>query len=158
MGQLIIAMVSAAVFAQQPAPEPSAIDHRGAMAMGFDQHATTHHFRLYADGGAIEVSANDAADAASRAAIRMHLSHIAGMFAAGNFDAPMLVHDTTAVPGIAVMAERKQAIGYQYLETASGGRVTITTIDPEALRAVHAFLRYQITEHKTGDPVVVQTK
>jgi hypothetical protein len=56
------------------------------------------------------------------------------------------------------MAERKQAIDYTYRETVSGGRVTITTHDPAALAAVHAFLRYQIAEHKTGDPVAVQTR
>jgi hypothetical protein len=28
----------------------------------------------------------------------------------------------------------------------------IDTKDPGAVDAVHAFLRYQITEHKTGDP------
>ena len=31
-------------------------DQRGAMVMGFDQALTTHHFVLFHDGGAIEVS------------------------------------------------------------------------------------------------------
>ena len=34
-------------------------DQRGAMVMGFDQALTTHHFLLFNDGGAIEVSVND---------------------------------------------------------------------------------------------------
>ncbi|PYR73529.1 MAG: hypothetical protein DMF86_20265 [Acidobacteria bacterium] len=33
------------------------------------------------------------------------------------------------------------------------GRVRITTKDARALEAVHAFLRYQIKEHRTGDPM-----
>lgn len=39
---------------------------RADSAMGFDQSKTTHHFLLTKDGGAIEVSANDPSDSASR--------------------------------------------------------------------------------------------
>ena len=113
-------------------------DQRGAIVMGFDQARTTHHFLLFNDGGAIEVSVNDSADTKNRDAIRSHLPHIATMFGDGNFDAPMLVHDSTDVPGTKMMAERKAAIRYQYVETANGGRVTIVTSDAEALAAVHA--------------------
>jgi hypothetical protein len=128
-----------------------ASDQRGAMVMGFDQTRTTHHFLLFTDGGAIEVSVNDAADAKNRDAIRSHLPHIAKMFGDGDFDAPMLVHDSKNVPGTTVMGERKNAIRYHYVETAQGGRVDIVTTDPAALAAVHQFLKYQIAEHKTGD-------
>lgn len=133
-------------------PRQEAADAHRTMAMGFDQHATAHHFRLYDDGGAIEVDVNDPADVTNREAIRSHLSHIAKMFASGNFEAPMLVHDSTQVPGTAVMAERRDRIRYAYGETPNGGRVDIVTADPAALAAVHAFLSYQIAEHKTGDP------
>lgn len=128
--------------------------HRADAVMGFDQAKTVHHFRLYTDGGAIDVRVLDESDATNRIAIRSHLPHIAAMFGNGDFDAPMLVHDSTDVPGTKVMAARKDAIRYRYEETSGGGRVSITTTDPEALSAVHAFLRYQIAEHKTGDPVV----
>src|SRR5438874_9791388 len=58
---------------------------RGDHAMGFSHETTTHHFRLYKTGGAIEVLANDAKDSASRDQIRMHLAHIAKLFTAGDF-------------------------------------------------------------------------
>ncbi len=58
--------------------------------MGLSHEKTTHHFRLYPDGGSIEAEANDSEDAASRDQIRSHLAHIATMFAAGNFRAPCL--------------------------------------------------------------------
>jgi hypothetical protein len=87
-------------------------DQRGAMVMGFDQARTTHHFLLFNDGGAIEVSVNDAADMKNRDAIRSHLPHIAMMFGEGNFDAPMLVHDSKNVPGTKAMTERKGAVRY----------------------------------------------
>ncbi len=126
--------------------------HRGQMVMGFDQEKTVHHFALYDDGGAIEVGVKAPDDTKDRDAIRSHLPHIAMMFGAGNFDAPMLVHDSANVPGTKVMAARKDAIRYRYEDTPAGGRVSIVTTDPAALAAVHAFLRYQIAEHKTGDP------
>ena len=126
--------------------------------MGFDQDRTAHHFLLFKDGGAIDVSVKDQADTKNREAIRSHLPHIATMFGSGNFDAPMLVHDSANVPGTKVMAARKDAIHYQYAETPNGGRVTMVTSDPEALAAVHAFLRYQIAEHKTGDPSSVRPR
>ena len=80
------------------------------------------------------------------------------MFGEGNFDAPMLVHDSKNVPGTKAMTERKGAIRYQYVETANGGRVNIVTSDPDALAAVHQFLKFQIAEHKTGDPTTVRTR
>jgi hypothetical protein len=128
------------------------------MVMGFDQSRTGHHFLLFTDGGAIDVSVNDPADAKNRDAIRSHLPHIATMFGAGNFDAPMLVHDSASVPGTKVMSERKAAIRYEYVETPKGGRVNIVTSDPDALAAVHAFLTFQIGEHKTGDATKVRTR
>ena len=126
--------------------------------MGFDQARTTHHFLLFTDGGAIDVSANDPADATNRDAIRSHLPHIAAMFGAGNFTAPMLVHDSTNVPGSKELAARKAAIRYRYVDTPNGGRVNIVTTDPDAIAAVHQFLRFQIAEHKTGDPTIVRTR
>jgi hypothetical protein len=128
------------------------------MVMGFDQNRTTHHFLLFTDGGAIDVSVNDPADTKNRDAIRSHLPHIAMMFGEGNFDAPMLVHDSKSVPGTKLMTERKGVIRYQSVETPNGGRVNIVTSDPDALAAVHAFLKFQIAEHKTGDPTTVRTR
>jgi len=122
--------------------------------MGFDQDKTTHHFFLYEDGGAIDVTVKDPADKTNLDAIRAHLPHIAMMFGEGNFDAPMMVH-ATDVPGTADMKKITDAITWKYEETAAGGRVNITTANTDALKALHAFLRFQITDHKTGDPLTV---
>ena len=107
--------------------------------MGFDQQRTAHHFFLFNDGGAIDVSVKEAGDTANREAIQSHLLHIAAMFGSGNFDAPMLVHDSTNVPGTKTMAARKAAIRHEYVETANGGRVNIFTSNRETLDAVHEF-------------------
>lgn len=151
----LLACLSAPVSVAAQQDHHGSTDSRGAMVMGFDQARTTHHFLLFQDGGAIEVGVNDLTDTQNRDAIRAHLPHIAMMFRVGDFDAPMLVHDSKNVPGTKALTERKTAIRYQYVETVEGGRVDIVTTDPAALAAVHQFLEFQIAEHKTGDSTAV---
>lgn len=114
------------------------VGEQGDKVMGFSHEKTTHHFRLFADGGAIEVTANDAADAESRDQIRKHLSHIAGMFAAGNFDAPMLTHGKTP-PGVPALQAMKDRINYKYEDTERGGRVRISTADKDAMPPIYSL-------------------
>ncbi len=147
---MLISMLLA-LFVQTAQPSQTAMNDRGAHVMGFDQEKSAHHFLLFEDGGAIEISVKDSANVADRDAIRSHLPHIAMMFSQGDFEAPMLVHDTKDVPGIATLAARKNVITYHYRETAAGGRVDIVTKDAQALTSLHEFLRYQIKEHQTGD-------
>jgi len=130
------------------------MNERGDHVMGFDHTKTTHHFRLLADGGSIDVAANSIQDKESRDQIRMHLGHIAKMFATGNFKAPMLIHDQIP-PGVPTMQKLKSDIQYKFEETEQGARIRISTNSPEALHAIHDFLRFQITEHKTGDSLDV---
>ena len=133
----------------------SKMNERGEKGMGFSQSATTHHFLMNPNGGAIQVEANDAADTANRDNIRMHLTHIAQAFANGDFDIPMFVHDTVP-PGVPEMKRLREKIRYSFEETPNGGRVVIVTADKEALAAIRKFLRFQIEEHKTGDPTEVK--
>lgn len=150
-------VLAIAVLGAHPQAQGVSQSH-AAMAMGFDQDKTTHHFHLFTDGGAIDVSVKDAADAKNRDAIRAHLPHIAQLFQAGDFSAPMLVHQTAAVPGAEELQRAKDRVTYRYRETPAGGRVDIETTDPAALKAVHAFLRFQITDHKTGDSLEVKPR
>jgi hypothetical protein len=127
------------------------LKRRGAAAMGFDQDATTHHFRLAADGGSIEVDVKDPADDESRRQIRAHLKEIASEFASGDFTKPFVTHGEVP-PGVESMRRLERRIAYRYEDTAGGGRVRITTSNAKARDAVQQFLRYQIREHGTGDP------
>ena len=142
--------------AQNPHDHHAALNERGKTFMGFDQNKTTHHFILSKDGGTIQVTAKDAQDAESIAQIRDHLKHIAGVFAKGDFDLPALIHDTKAVPGVEGMRRQGSALTYTFEEIARGGHVRITGSTAEAIVAVHEFLRFQITDHKTGDSLVVR--
>jgi len=133
------------------AHDHAAMNARGEEGMGFSQSATTHHFVLTAEGGEIRVEANDSADTTSRDQIRGHLVEIARSFAAGDFAIPMFVHSQTP-PGVQALERLRGAVDYLYADLAQGGRVEIRTTNPEALEAIHQFLRFQIEEHQTGDP------
>jgi hypothetical protein len=130
----------------------AALKKRGAAAMGFDQENTTHHFLLTADGGVIEVGVNEASDVLNRDAIRTHLKEIAGEFARGDFAKPFATHGEVP-PGVKTMQHRLRVITFRYEDTPGGGRVLIQTADRQAKTAVQQFLRYQIREHATGDPL-----
>lgn len=139
---------------QNPPPDQDkrseGVVKRGDHVMGFSHEATTHHFRLFKDGGEIDVAANDSKDKASIDLIRTHLGHIAKMFASGDFKAPMLIHDTNA-PGTATMARLKEQIRYEFSETDRGARIRLVTLSLETTDAVHAFLLFQIVDHRTQD-------
>ena len=128
----------------------AAVNERGDQAMGFSHLKTTHHFRLSADGGAIEVVANDPQDSASLSQIRRHLAQIASQFSSGDFTLPQRIHAQTP-PGVLTLKRLKAHIKYQYEDTENGGRVRITSGSQQARDAIHRFLRFQISDHQTGD-------
>ena len=128
------------------------VEKHGDEAMGFAHDKTTHRFRLYSDGGAIEVTVNDSKDSQNLQAIRSHLEDVVTMFTNGDFSTPMFVHDQVP-PGVPVMKDKHAEISYTFEELSAGGRVRIKTSNPDALKAIHEFLRFQIEDHHTGDRV-----
>jgi hypothetical protein len=130
------------------------VESHGDQAMGFPHDKTTHHFRLAEDGGAIEVTADDPKDSANIEAIRTHLAHIAQVFSQGDFSTPMFVHDNIP-PGVTTMKLLKERIHFGYEPVEAGGRVSVSSEDAVARAAIHDFLRFQITDHRTGDPLEV---
>jgi hypothetical protein len=137
---------------KEAAQHQADVEKHGDEAMGFPHDKTSHHFRLYSDGGAIEVTVNDRKDSQNVQAIRSHLTHIVTMFSNGKFSIPMFVHDQVP-PGVPVMKDKHAEISYTFEELSAGGRVRIKTTNPYALKAIHEFLRFQIEDHQTGDRV-----
>ena len=158
----LIGLISVSASGQQQKPDngmtPQQMDEmnqRGDQHMGFDHLKTTHHFLLASDGGSIRIEANDAKDTDSRDQIRGHMRHIRMMFSEGNFEVPMLIHQKTP-PGSEVMQKLKAEISYQFKETERGAVIQISSSNREAIQAIHDFLRFQIKEHMTGDPLEVR--
>mgnify|MGYP003578755641 CR=1 FL=1 len=130
-GALAALTVSSPAQAQTGMPNHPDAGH----VMGFDMDKTVHHFYLYEDVDGI----------------RKHLMQLSQMFGHGDMEMPAMVHETHAMPGLEDLAKLKDKINYTYKDTAQGGRVEIVTKDKDALKAVHAFLKYQIADHKTGE-------
>jgi hypothetical protein len=145
--------------AQQASPDLedhfAGVNARGDSGMGFSHEKTTHHFHLFTDGGSIEIASNDAADADSQKAIRNHLSMIAQRFSQGDFSIPMFIHETMP-PGIETMKRLSKRISYPVRKTAQGAEIRLTTDDPDAIKGIHDFLKFQIEDHRTGDPLEVE--
>jgi hypothetical protein len=53
------------------------------------------------------------------------------------------------------MKQLKREVSYTFEETKRGGRVRIASNNSDAIKAIHDFLRFQITEHKAGDFIEV---
>ena len=83
------------------------------------------------------------------------LKEIAAAFGRGEFDKPLMTHGEMP-PGVSAMHRHKSEITYTFERSEHGGIVRIATLNADALSAIHDFLRYQIREHSTGDPVGVQ--
>lgn len=111
---------------------------------------TIHHFELLKDGGLIVAQLKDPQDTQSRDRLRLHMAHMAKMYAEGYFRGPEFIH-AQKVPGVAEMRQLKAEIHYQYQDTAAGGQIAITSQNEKAIVAVHKFLRFQIENHQTGD-------
>ena len=157
-----LAAIAAPLAAQEHGHEPmmaahadsdsafAAMQARGRTVMGVDQYTSRHVFESLPDGGRIELQ-RTTDDSAGVAQIRRHLAEIADAFGRGDFSAPAMVHART-VPGAAVMAARRASISYTTSRLPRGGQLRITTRDPDALAAVHAFLAFQRRDHRTGKP------
>jgi len=117
-------------------------------SMGFPHNKTSHHFRVYSDGGAIEVTVNDSKDSQDLQAIRTHLRQIVTMFANGDFS---MLAGSQVPPGVTEMKDKRAVISYSFDELPDGGRVRIKTGNHDALNAIHDFLSFQIGDRQTAD-------
>jgi hypothetical protein len=119
-------------------------------------HATTRHsFRLFQDGGAIELRATDSSDQATIDNVRAHLKNIAAQFEKNDFSTPAFVHGREPA-GVAGMKQRHDAIQFRYEPVEGGGRIRMTTANGDALGSIHDFLKFQVVEHRTGNSGVVE--
>jgi hypothetical protein len=80
---------------------------------------------------------------------------IAQRFSQGDFSIPMFIH-ATIPPGIETMKRLGKKISYPVRKTAQGAEIRLTTEDPDAVQAIHDFLKFQIEDHRTGDPLEVE--
>jgi hypothetical protein len=124
------------------------LQERGKRVMGVDQYTSSHVFQSLPDGGRIELQ-RDVADSLGTRVIRAHMQDIAARFTAGDFSLSAEVHGTHAIPGTATMRSSRATIRYVYRELPRGGEVRLTSSDAAAIKAIHEFLAFQRSDHRT---------
>jgi hypothetical protein len=132
---------------QNPHQHQADMDHRGHQAMGFDQSKSRHTFTTNDRGGTIEAVAVDARDTTTIGQIRSHMREIAKLFKNGDFSKPLFIHAQNP-PGADAMKTRRADIDYRVEDLPAGARIIVSSADPGAIAAIHAFLRFQQNEHK----------
>lgn len=151
---LYISLTSASVLAQHDKHAAhrrdsafAALQERGKKVMGVDQYTSSHAFESLPDGGRIELQ-RDVDDTAGVRVIREHLRDVARRFTSGDFSLSQMVHGNHEIPGVKAM-RASRTISYEYRELPRGGEVRLTSKDTRAIQAIHAFLEFQRSDHRT---------
>lgn len=118
-------------------------------SFGMSHETTQHSFRLFADGGTIELRTLNE-DPKTAEAIQTHMREVTADFSRGDFEKPLFVHGVMP-DGAERMKELGETISYSFEKLPDGGRIRITTKDADALTSVHEFLKFQIKDHGTKD-------
>jgi hypothetical protein len=139
--------------AAKPDSAFQALQERGKRVMGVDQYTSSHVFESLPDGGRIELQ-RDVEDSVGVRVIRAHLREVAARFTAGDFSLSQEVHATREMPGAKAMREAAGVIRSVYRDLPRGGEVRLTSSDARAVHAIHAFLEFQRSEHRTGAPTL----
>jgi hypothetical protein len=119
------------------------------MVMGVDQYTSQHVFESLPDGGRIVLERKEN-DPTGETTIRAHMRTIAEEFRRGDFTLPGVVHSMETVPGTAVMRRLSTEISYTPRDLPHGGELLISTKNQAAVSAIHEFLAFQRTDHRTG--------
>jgi hypothetical protein len=138
----------AIIFVAACAGVPAASQMSSGPAMKMDH---SHRFVLSPGGGQILMQ-RASEDAARVADIRRHIEDIARLFAAGDFRLPPGVDRSQEVPGTRTMTERLAQITVVAKRLPRGAEVVISSRDPKAVEAIHAFLEFHRTEHQAMEP------
>ena len=136
------------VATQQADSAFKAMDQRHGEVVGQNPMTLEHEFVVKPDGGDIVLERQIHEDLGINQ-IRSHLLLISRSFARGDFSIPGFVHEKPA-SGTVVMAQRANRITYTVEDLPHGGVVHIRTNDPDALKAIHSFIAFQIAEHHTA--------
>ncbi len=127
----------------------TAVQQRGERVMGVDQDAAKHVFEDLPDGGRVVLDWPTVTDTAEIRKIRGHMREIAADFTAGNFSKPFAVHAQT-VPGTRTMTAKRAVIRYEAVDRAQGAEVRMRTTDSSAIQAIHDFLAFQRSDHRSA--------
>lgn len=152
-GFFLIAVLAGAQAAPAANPEQE-VESRFSRAMGVPVEKVTVHFYLVKNGGVVELSAKNPTDTTTAAALQKYLQNQKDLWEKGKETAVTDVH-LRAPEAASTMRRLRNDITFFMAKTDSGGVLRMFSINEQARAAIQDYLRFEITEHKTGDPTTL---
>lgn len=148
---LALFALTVVVYAQSPAGDADQeVNSRLSHALGVSLDKVTVHFYLVKNGGVIEFAAKDPNDSASIAAIQKYLQNQKDLWEKGKESAVTEVH-AKPPESASTMRKLRNEITFYMAKTDNGAVLRMFSINEQAKNAIQDYLRFEITEHKTGD-------
>ncbi len=146
---LLLTAVAAAQSAPLPDPEQE-MNARFSKAVGVSLDKFILHYYLVKNGGVVELAAKDPGDAATVAAIQKYLQSQRELWEKGKETVVTEIHGTFPEPA-ATMRKLRNEITFYMAKTDNGGVLRMFSINDQARAAIQDYLKFEITQHKTGD-------
>ncbi|HEX8926526.1 MAG TPA: hypothetical protein VF786_12080 [Terriglobales bacterium] len=119
-----------------------------------DESKIERHYWLLKNGGAIEMVCKAPCDSSTQATIQQYLDALAKSFEKGSFEAEF-VTGTTAPVSLANLKKLRDEVTFHAASSDVGYSLRMLTVNPQARDAIYDFMRYEITNRKTGDPTTL---
>jgi hypothetical protein len=123
--------------------------------MGFDPAKTVAHFYLLKNGGAIELSAKAETDKDTIDAIQRYVAAQAKAYDKGSFDIPTEMNGKP-VDGVPVIKKLRKEITFEVVPMDTGAALRMLSVNGPAKQAIQDYVKFQIIERKSGDPLTVE--
>ncbi len=151
----LLSSLTSIAWSQSPASREIELNSRFSKALGVDANKIVQHYYLVKNGGVIEFAAKDSSDNAAISAVQKYFETQKDLFEKGRNDADADVHGK--IPdGMLILKKLRNEITFFAVKNEDGGALRMFSTNDQARQAIQDFLKFQINEHKTGDPLVAE--
>jgi hypothetical protein len=154
---LVLSALASVGWSQSASATPSDNDlnSRFSKALGTDASRIVQHYYLVKNGGVIEFTAKDPNDTTTISALQKYIDTQKDLFEKGKNDPDADVHGK--VPdGVPILRKLRNEITFFAVKNDDGAALRMFSVNHQARQAIQNFLKFQINEHKTGDPLVTE--
>ncbi len=152
---LLLSTLASIGWSQSPLSIDKDLNSRFSKTLGTDIGRVVQHYYLVKNGGVIEFTAKDANDTTTISALQKYMDTQKDLFEKGKNDADADVHGK--VPdGIPNLKRLRNEITFFAVKNDDGAALRMFSVNDQARQAIQDFLKFEINEHKTGDPLVVE--
>lgn len=150
----VVGVLASIGWSQTSVPTDNSFNTRFSKALGTDVDKVVQHYYLVKNGGVIEFTAKDPADNATIATVQKYLEAQKDLFEKGKAEADAEIYGK--IPdGLPALKKLRNEITFFAVNTDSGAALRMFSVNEQARQAIQDFMKFQINEHKTGDPLQV---